>query len=59
VVGAHLFGYNPDGVHHIWEAGRLKLGETNTEKMNFPALSLEEAVAIFTQAAYGERLKFS
>jgi uncharacterized protein (DUF362 family) len=59
VVGAHLLGFNPDGVHHIWEAGRLKLGETDTKKMTFPALRLDEAVGIFTKAAYGERLKFS
>jgi uncharacterized protein (DUF362 family) len=59
VVGAHLMGYNPDGVHHIWVAGRLKLGETDTKKMTFPVLKLDEAVRIFTKAAYGERLKFS
>jgi uncharacterized protein (DUF362 family) len=57
-VGAKLFGFNADAVHHLWEAGRLGLGETETEKMEFPALSLQEAVGIFTQAAYGQRLEF-
>ena len=36
-----------------------RLGETEIEKMQFPALQLEEAVGIFTQAAYGKRLKIS
>ena len=40
------------------EAGRLRLGETDTEKMDFPALSLEQAIEAFTEAAYGERLTF-
>jgi uncharacterized protein (DUF362 family) len=56
-VGAKLLGFNPDGVHHIWEAGRLGLGETDTDKMDFPAMSAEEAGKIFTKAAYGKELK--
>src|SRR5512133_926628 len=59
VVGAHLLGFHPDAVHYLWEAGRMGLGETEVEKMQFPALQLEEAVGIFTQAAYGKRLKIS
>ena len=57
-VGAKLFGFNADAVHHLWEAGRLGLGETETKKMDFPGLSLKEAVGIFTEAAYGQRLAF-
>jgi hypothetical protein len=38
--------------------GRLGLGETDPDKMSFPALSLKEAVGIFTEAAYGKRLEF-
>ncbi len=38
VTGARLLGFNPDAVHHLWEARRLGLGETDVEKINFPAL---------------------
>jgi uncharacterized protein (DUF362 family) len=58
VVGARLLGFRAQGVRHLWEAGRLGLGETDTDEMDFPALSLKEAIAAFTQAAYGERLTF-
>ena len=57
-VGAKLLGFNTQGVHHLWEAGQLGLGETETNRMEFPALSLREAIAIFTEAAYGKRLEF-
>ena len=58
VVGARLLGFNPQGVRHLWEAERLNLGETDTDRMDFPALGLDEAIARFTQAAYGEPLNF-
>ena len=58
VVGARLLGFGAQGVRHLWEAGRLGLGETDTDKMEFPGLSLPDAWAIFTEAAYGHRLSF-
>jgi uncharacterized protein (DUF362 family) len=58
VVGAKLLGFNTQAVRHLWEAGRMGLGETDTEKMDFPAMSLREAIQAFTEAAYGERLTF-
>jgi uncharacterized protein (DUF362 family) len=58
VVGARLLGFGPQAVRHIWEADRLGLGETKIEKMQFPAMSLREAIEAFTLAAYGERLTF-
>jgi uncharacterized protein (DUF362 family) len=58
VVGAKLLGFGPQAVRHLWEAGRLGLGETDTDKMKFPALSLRQAIEAFTAAAYGERLTF-
>ena len=58
VVGAKLLGFNVQAVRHLWEAGRLGLGETDTEKMDFPGLSLREAIEAFTEAAYGKRLTF-
>ena len=58
VVGAKLLGFGPQAVRHLWEAGRLGLGETDTDKMKFPALSLRQAIEAFTVAAYGERLTF-
>jgi uncharacterized protein (DUF362 family) len=58
VVGAQLLGFKPDAVHHLWEAGRLGLGETETDAMDFRGLSLKEAIKTFTKAAYGEALTF-
>lgn len=58
VVGAQLLGFRTQAVRHLWEAGRLGLGETDTDEMQFPALSLLEAIEAFTEAAYGQRLTF-
>jgi uncharacterized protein (DUF362 family) len=58
VIGARLLGFQPQAVRHLWEADRLGLGETNTEKIEFPAMSLRQAISAFTAAAYGERLTF-
>ncbi len=58
VVGAKLLGFNVQAVRHLWEAERLGLGETDTDRMEFPALDLKEAIQAFTEAAYGERLTF-
>jgi uncharacterized protein (DUF362 family) len=58
VVGAKLLGFSPQAVRHLWEAGRLGLGETDVKRMTFPAMSLREAIEAFTAAAYGERLTF-
>lgn len=58
-VGARLLGFQAQAVRHLWEAQKLGLGETDPEKMEFPGLSLEDAVKIFTRAAYGEELSFS
>jgi uncharacterized protein (DUF362 family) len=58
VAGAWLLGFGPQAVRHLWEAGWLGLGETDTDKMRFPALSLQQATEAFTEAAYGQRLTF-
>ncbi|MGH7135020.1 MAG: DUF362 domain-containing protein, partial [Pirellulales bacterium] len=58
VVGARLLGFAAQGVRHLWEAGRLGLGETDTDKMEFPGLALPDAWAKFTEAAYGHQLSF-
>lgn len=58
VVGARLLGFLPEGVRHLWEAGRIGLGETDAEKMEFPVLSLADAWGRFTEAVYGHRLPF-
>jgi uncharacterized protein (DUF362 family) len=58
VVGARLLGFEPQGVRHLWEARRLELGETDTSRMNFPELSMREAIQAFTHAVYGKRLTF-
>lgn len=56
VVGARLLGFEPQGVRHLWEAGRLGLGESRFSRMSFPGLGLEEAFQIFTKRAYGHSL---
>lgn len=58
VVGAKLLGFNPQAVRHLWEAERLGIGETMTDKMQFPLMSLREGIQAFTEVAYGERLTF-
>ncbi|MGH9371044.1 MAG: DUF362 domain-containing protein [Vicinamibacterales bacterium] len=58
VVGARLLGFTSQAVRHLWEAARLGVGESEIGRMRFPALSLREAIGLFTQAAYGHRLDF-
>ena len=58
VVGAKLLGFTPQAVRHLWEAARLGVGESDTERMKFVGMSLREAIEAFTLAAYGERLTF-
>ncbi len=55
-VGAKLLGFDSQAVRHLWEAGRMGLGETEVENMEFPGLSFEQAWEAFTNAAYGESL---
>lgn len=57
VVGAQLLGFHAHAVRHLWEAGKLGLGETDTDKMSFPALDLQSAFSIFTKAAYGHEIQ--
>jgi uncharacterized protein (DUF362 family) len=52
-VGAQLLGFSPQAVRHLWEAARLGLGESDTDKIEFPALNMHDAFAAFTKAAYG------
>ena len=57
-IGARLLGFTAQAVRHLWEAERLGLGETDTDEMKFPAMSLREAIEAFTEAAYGQRMTF-
>src|SRR5919109_1669259 len=58
VVGARLLGFKPQAVRHLWEAGRLGVGETDESRMRFPRLSLRQAIEAFTFVAYGQALTF-
>jgi uncharacterized protein (DUF362 family) len=58
VTGARLLGFMPQAVRHLWEAGRLGVGETELDRMQFPGLGLGAAIGAFTEAAYGHRLTF-
>lgn len=55
-VGARLLGFTPQAVRHLWEAGRLGLGETNISKLEFPAMDFDAAAKAFTEAAYGRAI---
>lgn len=44
-------------MRHLWEAQRLGLGQANIQEMEFPAMGLQEAMAAFTELAYGKRLR--
>jgi uncharacterized protein (DUF362 family) len=57
-VGAQLLGFQAQAVRYLWEAGKLGLGETEVERMDFPAMSIEEAFAAFTKAAYGKSIEY-
>jgi uncharacterized protein (DUF362 family) len=58
VVGARLLGFTTQAVRHLWEAERLDIGESDPERMEFPAMTLRQAIEAFTMAAYGQRLTF-
>jgi uncharacterized protein (DUF362 family) len=45
-VGARLLGFFPQAVRHLWEAERLELGETDTDRMDFPAMGMKEATSL-------------
>jgi uncharacterized protein (DUF362 family) len=59
VVGARLLGFDVQAVRHLWEARRLGLGEADISRLEFPGLSMQQAIQKFTAAAYGETLTFS
>lgn len=40
-VGAKLLGFDAQAVRHLWEAGKIGLGETDTEQIDFPAMEPE------------------
>jgi hypothetical protein len=42
---------------HLWEAGKLGLGQTDTDEMRFPAMGLVEAIKSLS-LAYGRELTF-
>lgn len=54
VVGARLLGFDVQAVRHLWEARRLKIGESDIDKMEFPAMSLRQAIEAFTEAVFGK-----
>lgn len=57
-VGAKLLGFSSQAVRYLWEAGKIGLGETDPENIEFPGMSLDDAVGAFTARAYGEALTF-
>lgn len=58
VVGARFLGFGLQAVRHLWEAARMRIGESDIERMRFPAMSLRDAIKVLTKAVYGHELDF-
>src|SRR5947209_2324785 len=58
VVGVQILGLSVQAVRHLWEASRLGPGVADLSQMDFPALSLQEAIKIFTKNVYRKELTF-
>jgi uncharacterized protein (DUF362 family) len=58
VVGARILGFQPQAVRHLWEAGKMGLGEMDVSKLEFPVMSLKDAIGVFTERAFGRRLTY-
>lgn len=58
VVGDRLLGFDVQAIRHLWEAKRLGIGASDLDKMEFPAMSLKQAIDGFTEAVFGKKLKF-
>lgn len=57
-AAARLLGFDLQAVRHLWEAQRLGVGQGDLDAVDFPALSMQEAIHIFTKAAYGKVYDF-
>jgi uncharacterized protein (DUF362 family) len=55
-VGARLLGYKAEAVGHLKEASALGVGEIDLDIFTYPALSLDEAIKIFSEKAYGKTI---
>lgn len=59
VVGAQLLGFSLQAVRHLWEASRLGPGVADLAQVNFPALSMQDAIKAFTKKVYRRELTFA
>ncbi|ROR30651.1 uncharacterized protein (DUF362 family) [Mobilisporobacter senegalensis] len=55
-IGARLLGFKPQAIHYLFQLNKDKIGETDTTKMEFKGIPLEEAEEIFSKAAYGKEI---
>lgn len=55
-AGAFLLGFRAQAVRHLWEAAKLKLGGSDVDEFEYPALNIKKAFSIFTKAAYGKAI---
>jgi uncharacterized protein (DUF362 family) len=58
VAGARLLGFTTQAVRHLWEAAKLGVGEGDLDRIEFPAMSMRQAIEAFTESVYGRRLTF-
>src|SRR3989440_11379196 len=58
VVGAQILGFNLQAVRHLWEASRLGPGVADIAQVDFPAMSMKDAIKAFTKKVYGRELTF-
>jgi uncharacterized protein (DUF362 family) len=55
-VGARILGFNPQAVPQLTEAFTLGVGQIDSSNFDYPVLSLEDAVRIFSKKAYGKEI---
>lgn len=55
VVAARLLGFMPQAVQYLYRAIEVGVGEGDLKKVELKGLPLNEAEAVFSQAAYGWR----
>lgn len=56
-VGARILGFGSLAVAHLRQAAILGVGEIDTDRFEYPALTLDQAFGKFTEAVYGQRLQ--
>lgn len=57
-IGARIMGFGQQAVRHLFEAGKLGLGESYYRNIKIKGVPLREASKIFSEKVYGEELRY-